>query len=351
MLEEYRAKFLAQERQVLGLQDQLKVLRVDNQMLLEQAARDMASLEKKQQEVEQFRRKEQQWQREGEQKARPRRQTVQPASIQKNQSWISSDLEHKLNHFAEIRQLFIEDLGNQVSSIMQATPQSSKHQAQSVFELPEEDPSNVAQDFTSSESSSEDSMVLLETPVLEESKTVLVSLDSQLRDKETLLRTFTQSQQELQNGLLEAMKQEYHLKVEQLSRELERLEADKQSEMKKVQGVLRCKVEGEFNSRQQQVQQQMQQAAKKDRDTRLMQRSLDDQQKRIQALQSDLDRLKTQKVLMMKKVKDETEKLQQARQERVKEVTRLKNSLQKAEKQNSELKREIVKKDVFAKRK
>jgi kinesin family protein 4/21/27 len=209
----------------------------------------------------------------------------------------------------------------------------------------------VAQDFTSSESSSEDSVVLLETPALEESKTVLVSLDSQLKDKEMLLRTFTQSQQELQNGLLEAMKQEYHLKVEQLSRELERLEADKQAEMKKVQGVLKSKVEGEFNSRQQQVQQQMQQAAKKDRDTKLMQRSLDDQQKRIQALQSDLDRLKTQKVLMMKKIKDETEKLQQARQERVKEVTRLKHSLQKAEKQNSELKREIVKKDAYAKRK
>ena len=189
------------------------------------------------------------------------------------------------------------------------------------------------------------------SPSLHESQTVLVSLENQLKDKETLLETFKQSQKELQDGLLEAMKQEYHLKVEQLSRELQKLESEKQQEMKKVNGVMRNKVEGEFNTKQQQVQSQMQQAVKKDRDTKLMQKSLEDQQKRIQILQSDLDKLKTQKVLMQKKVKDENEKLQQFKQERSKEVARLKNSLQKVERQNSELKRTVAKKDIFAKRK
>lgn len=64
-----------------------------------------------------------------------------------------------------------------------------------------------------------------------------------------------------------------------------------------------------------------------------------------------MEKLKTQKVIMMKKVKDEQELLAKFKQERAKELAQLKQSLFKKEKENSELRREAQKKEVFAKRK
>ena len=68
-------------------------------------------------------------------------------------------------------------------------------------------------------------------------------------------------------------------------------------------------------------------------------------------LETDLNKLKTQRVIMLKKVKDEQDQLTKFKQERAKEFARLKQNLLKKEKENSELKREANKKDIFVRRK
>lgn len=54
---------------------------------------------------------------------------------------------------------------------------------------------------------------------------------------------------------------------------------------------------------------------------------------------------------MMKKVKEESDQLARLRQDRAKELQKLKQSLFRKEKENADLKRELQKKDVFGKRK
>ena len=44
---------------------------------------------------------------------------------------------------------------------------------------------------------------------------------------------------------------------------------------------------------------------KKDRETKLMQKQLEEQQKRVKNLENELEKLKTQRVITQKKVKDE----------------------------------------------
>ena len=68
-------------------------------------------------------------------------------------------------------------------------------------------------------------------------------------------------------------------------------------------------------------------------------------------LETDLNKLKTQRVIMLKKVMDEQDQLTKFKQERAKEFARLKQNLLKKEKENSELKREANKKDIFVRRK
>ena len=43
----------------------------------------------------------------------------------------------------------------------------------------------------------------------------------------------------------------------------------------------------------------------KDRETKLMQKQLEEQQKRVKNLENELEKLKTQRVITQKKVKDE----------------------------------------------
>lgn len=71
-----------------------------------------------------------------------------------------------------------------------------------------------------------------------------------------------------------------------------------------------------------------------------MQKSNEEQQKKIRFLETDLEKLKTQKVIMQKKLKDDQEQLTKYKAERAKELTKLKQNLFKKEKENTELKRE-----------
>ena len=82
-----------------------------------------------------------------------------------------------------------------------------------------------------------------------------------------------------------------------------------------------------------------------------MQKSLEEQQKRVKALEQDLDKMKTQRVIMLKKAKDDHERLAKLKEERNKELQALKSQFLKKEKEIVELKRDAGKKEIFAKRK
>lgn len=67
-------------------------------------------------------------------------------------------------------------------------------------------------------------------------------------------------------------------------------------------------------------------------------------------LQSETEKLKTQRVIMLKKVKDDQDKLNKYKLDKLKEVSALKLNLLKKEKENSELKRNNLKINTVAKR-
>ena len=135
-----------------------------------------------------------------------------------------------------------------------------------------------------------------------------------------LLQSLKRSQTELQNSLLEAMKEEYHIKVEQLHRQLKVLETDKATDLNKASFLQKSRVEDQYQKRQQELQSQLQSLAKKDKDTKQLQKQLEEHQKKLKLLQSETEKLKTQRVVMLKKVKDDQEKLNKYKQDKLKEV-------------------------------
>lgn len=62
-------------------------------------------------------------------------------------------------------------------------------------------------------------------------------MDGDLKDKEKLLATIKESHSQLQNTLLEAMKNEYHKKILSLDNEIKQLEKEKVEGMKRADSV------------------------------------------------------------------------------------------------------------------
>jgi len=65
----------------------------------------------------------------------------------------------------------------------------------------------------------------------------MVYLEGDLKDKEGLLEAIKESHKMLQNNLLEAMKNEYHKKIQMLDSEIKQLERERSENLKKADSV------------------------------------------------------------------------------------------------------------------
>lgn len=75
------------------------------------------------------------------------------------------------------------------------------------------------------------------------------------------------------------------------------------------------------------------------------------QKDRIQKLESEIERIKTQKVTMMRKMKEESDKHRKWKAERVRELLQVKQANMKKDREIQKLKRENKRKELLAKRK
>lgn len=83
----------------------------------------------------------------------------QKSIYDQNQPWLSSELDHKIKHMDEIRQLFIEDLTNQMSSLIVQTDRGREASPEKNHEEKIEDPLSAEES-----DENDDDQVLLDLP-------------------------------------------------------------------------------------------------------------------------------------------------------------------------------------------
>ena len=122
---------------------------------------------------------------------------------------MSTDLDHKKTHFDETRQMFMEDFGNQISLITETKPITSINENVEMQSGSDESDDQLLSEEDINFEIPNDKQVEMEQVKLQEQQAVVTQLADQVKDKEALLAAFKESQKELQQSLLSAMKEEY----------------------------------------------------------------------------------------------------------------------------------------------
>ncbi len=177
-------------------------------------------------------------------------------------------------------------------------------------------------------------------------------MEGDLKDKEGLLEAIKESHKMLQNNLLEAMKNEYHKKIQQLDLEVKQLERERSESLKKAENVQqKNKVEEGYKRKMKDLDDKLKDLKKKDQEqTGMMKESTKNKQK-IKTLEDEIERVKSQKVGLMKRIKEESETHRKWKNDRGMELIKMKQANQKKDREIQLLKRENVRKDIFVKRK
>ena len=129
----------------------------------------------------------------------------------------------------------------------------------------------------------------------------------------------------MQNNLLETMKNEYHKKVGQLESELAFVEKEKSEHLKKADTAQqKSKVEDSFKHKLKELEDKLKNYKAKDREQAQMLKESGRQKTRIKSLESEIGKIRSQKVSMMRKMKEEQEKHRRWRNDRAKEIIQIK---------------------------
>lgn len=92
-------------------------------------------------------------------------------------------------------------------------------------------------------------------------------IEGDLQDKESLLKAIKDSHNMLQNNLLEAMKNEYHKKIQQLDNEMRMMEKEKNESMKKAENPMqKSKLEDQYKKKMKELEDQLNGLKQKDRE-------------------------------------------------------------------------------------
>ena len=103
----------------------------------------------------------------------------------------------------------MEDFGNQISLITETKPITSINENVEMQSGSDESDDQLLSEEDINFEIPNDKQVEMEQVKLQEQQAVVTQLADQVKDKEALLAAFKESQKELQQSLLSAMKEEY----------------------------------------------------------------------------------------------------------------------------------------------
>ena len=144
--------------------------------------------------------------------------------------------------------------------------------------------------------------------ITQEHTQTILKLDAGLNEKEALLAAIKESQSQMQHDLIDLMKNQYQSKVLQLTTEITQLERQKSQSLGKnsITSNERKKIEEQFKAKQRDLENQLKTFKEKNKHQQNVKKQVDTQNMKIRGLESEISKIKVQKVSAQRKYKEET---------------------------------------------
>ena len=113
----------------------------------------------------------------------------------------------------------------------------------------------------------------------------------------------------------------------------------------------RRKIEEQFKIKQRELERQLKEVKDKNRQQQIVKKQVDTQTQKIRCLESEISKIKVQKVSAQRKYKEETERHNRLRKEKADEILRMKKANLKKDKEIEKLKKDAKRKEVLSRRK
>lgn len=177
-----------------------------------------------------------------------------------------------------------------------------------------------------------------------------MKFESDIKSKEGLLAAIKESQAAMQRELLDLMKNQYQNKVLELTNEITQLEKSKYENLSKqgtgISDKEKKKIEDQFRTKQRDLEKQLRDAQEKNKQQQTVKKQLDLQSTKIKGLESEIQKIKIQKVSAQRKFKEQSDKYNLLRKQKADEILRMKKlSLQK-DKEIDRLKKDAKRKEL-----
>lgn len=266
------------------------------------------------------------------------------------------ELDYNIQHFNE---MFIENLSQSLSAILVKKPPADAEapvlpavaeEAQSEDEPEEEAEVDEREVLESSEEARQEDEAIRQQ--LKQQEQQIFSLEGDLKSKESLLHEIKEQHKKLSSNLLEAMRNEYHKKIANFQSEMLALEQERQEQIRKADNVQqKTRLEEVYKKKLKELEDKVNLAKNKEKEQQMMMKQSSSQKLKIKALEGEIEKMKTQKVSLMKKIKEESELHRKWKADRVKELLQVKSANLRKDREIQQLRRDNLKKDQIARRK
>lgn len=244
-------------------------------------------------------------------------------------TWLSTDLEEQLKVANE---MFINQFTVSLEALMPENHKSSETSNKENQAFSKERVELFLDEKTELDSEEEEpEKKEQENEIGKEIKETLNKVEGDIHEREAMLLQIKEKHKEMQNSLIEIMKQQYHKTVEKLEIELEKVKADQEKAIQIAPKDSRNNVERQYIKKIAEYEAKIKEGKKNDAQQQKMQKQATDQEAKIQSLADEINRMKQQKLELTKQIKKERENNEKIKREQRKETQKLKqeNIMQK----------------------
>lgn len=183
---------------------------------------------------------------------------------------------------------------------------------------------------------------------LKEQEKAVIKIEGSLQERERLLEAVKESHALMQNTILEEMKKEYQKKVVEMEYEINKLKSDHKLSIRSASTSDKTSLEAQYKQRLAELESKFLLYKAKEKEQKKMEREALKQSNKIKVLENDIQKVRTQKVTLNRKLKEFDEKYRKWKITKGSELLNIKKISVKKDRQINELKREKRKNELLA---
>eukprot|EP01022_Parablepharisma_sp_SALTPOND_P008805 TRINITY_DN136_c0_g1_i4.p1 TRINITY_DN136_c0_g1~~TRINITY_DN136_c0_g1_i4.p1 ORF type:complete len:1048 (+),score=173.01 TRINITY_DN136_c0_g1_i4:87-3146(+) len=229
--------------------------------------------------------------------------------------WLSAELDEQLK---EVNEMFINDLAQSLGTLITDTTKEFPEQKTVV----EETASTIHEELEVTTEDPED--VKKETEAETEMKETLNKVEGDIHEREKMLEQIKEKHKGMQKALLSIMEQQYHKKVEELEKEMEKLKSDQEKAMQLVPKDNRGAVEKQYRKKIGEYEAKIKEYRRNQSSQQKLMKQTSEQEDKIHVLTEEITKMKQQKVELTRQMRRERENYEKNKREQLRQALKLK---------------------------